>query len=92
MVFSAVTRSPISSRLVTVRVWLRSPIATASASPTARFSPRLMLSAIQVAAARPISSEAATMAVSSILAKSALSLAALAATFMRSVIWFETPS
>ncbi len=55
--FMAVTRSPISSREVTVTVWPRSPIATASASATsARLRPREIVTASQVAMPKPTSS------------------------------------
>ena len=60
MRFRASIKSLISSSLLALTCWLRSPFATASASPTARRSPPLIPSANQDAAASPISIEART--------------------------------
>ena len=62
MLLSAVIRSLISSLLWISPFWFRSPPATALARVTARLSPRLMLSDIQIPAAAPISSTVATAA------------------------------
>ena len=61
IVLSDFRRSPTSSLVLASTVWLRSPIATALARPTARISERLMLNAMKIAAPAPNSSETPTM-------------------------------
>ena len=85
IVLSDFTRSPTSSLLEISILWLRSPIATASARPTARLRPRLMLSEIHNAAPTAINSDTSTVTVrmsSAALASSAACAAPFAMFFL----------
>ena len=68
MVFRATMRSPTSSFVKPSMLWLRSPVATVLARPTARARLRLMLSAIQVAETTAMRNESATMTIMIVLA------------------------